>query len=1070
MKLPSKKILHKSLIILFEFLAVIVLITIVASGALMWRLSSGPVSIEFARKYIEQALSDPDEGVEVNIGEIVLQWSNPVAPVMLGMKDLRVKCASKTDVFSVSESAITLSIPALVHGNIHPEYIMLRSPSLHLKRAREGDFSLGISSGKTTQEEAKEEDKNDEPDDAIITGFKNWALQKQDEGSVPAILEDLESLVIEDANLTIEDYKLGVKWTLPEIGIAVNRHEDGADIDVNFNIPMERGNSKVEALFRYRSAADEFTLSAKINDFDPEDLGKQFEKLSRLKGHDIRLDAEMKVWMNSQLVPSSISAKISSEKGKINIPELYNEPREFDAFSARIDYNLKRNILKIPEVILSLGGIDVRLETETDLSGDEILLPLAVSIYELPINTAEDIFPPKLENTSAHQWLVERMENGKLQDIKVNTELKIAKSDASSEIQNIHAEFDFENVDVDYEAPLMPAEKSSGHGMFDYREDRLLITGKNATIGDMAASDVKLDFTDVTTIGGGMVDITARLKGPLQTVLKYLAREPIAYGEELGIDPEAVEGSADLDLHISFPTVKDLKKEEVKIGASGTFSDVVLPEIVSGLSLTGGPFAINVYEEYFTVGGKGLLEKRDVDFDWKQYFYSAGKPFSSQVKASIGADRELREHFGAALDDFLSGTVPLDLVYTYQISGKSTVDVTADLQSVVGRFDPLEYLKPAGQEGKAEFQIMMTHGNPNKIADLRITAPRLSISGGNLFFGEVLGEIDVNKASIEHMKMNGNDFGVEYERDASGLMKMAIAGAYLDARPMLKGKDKNKGSESGMGEKKKPDEPPMIISANVAVMQTEKEKGIKNVKLYTTLDETSEITQLEMDAKCGNGDIYMRYKPDADTGQKEFRLEATDAGAFLRSFGIYENVTGGKLTIVGDPSGHKMRNGDLSGVAKLVDFKVVKAPTLAKLLGAMSLTGINQLLGNEGLVFSRLEAKFEWIHKPQGAILIVSDGRTSGNSLGLTFEGKANKETEKINVSGTIVPLSSINSIVGSIPVVGDLLTGGEGGAIFAATYKIEGEMKNPEISVNPLAALAPGILRRILFEGGQTN
>jgi len=86
--------------------------------------------------------------------------------------------------------------------------------------------------------------------------------------------------------------------------------------------------------------------------------------------------------------------------------------------------------------------------------------------------------------------------------------------------------------------------------------------------------------------------------------------------------------------------------------------------------------------------------------------------------------------------------------------------------------------------------------------------------------------------------------------------------------------------------------------------------------------------------------------------------------------------------------------------------------------------------------------------------------------MGLTFEGNFDNAASKIDVQGTIIPLSGVNDIISKIPLVGDILTGGSGG-IFAATYTIKGDGKDPSVSVNPLSVLAPGILRRILFEGG---
>jgi hypothetical protein len=145
------------------------------------------------------------------------------------------------------------------------------------------------------------------------------------------------------------------------------------------------------------------------------------------------------------------------------------------------------------------------------------------------------------------------------------------------------------------------------------------------------------------------------------------------------------------------------------------------------------------------------------------------------------------------------------------------------------------------------------------------------------------------------------------------------------------------------------------------------------------------------------------------------------------------------------------------------DFVVRKAPALAKLLNAMSLSGVQSLLNNEGLRFQRLESDFEWLFRDQGDLLVVKDGKTSGSSLGLTFEGVVNQRTNITDISGTIIPLSGVNNVLGGIPVLGQILTGGK--ALIAATYNISGPSGDPDVSVNPLSVLAPGFLRGILFE-----
>ncbi|MDH3596031.1 MAG: hypothetical protein OEM93_14410, partial [Rhodospirillales bacterium] len=70
-----------------------------------------------------------------------------------------------------------------------------------------------------------------------------------------------------------------------------------------------------------------------------------------------------------------------------------------------------------------------------------------------------------------------------------------------------------------------------------------------------------------------------------------------------------------------------------------------------------------------------------------------------------------------------------------------------------------------------------------------------------------------------------------------------------------------------------------------------------------------------------------------------------------------------------------------------------------------------------------------------------------------------------LDLEGTIVPAYTFNRILGAIPILGRILTGGEGEGLFAFTYEMKGALDDPEVSVNPLSALAPGFLRG-LFGG----
>ena len=143
--------------------------------------------------------------------------------------------------------------------------------------------------------------------------------------------------------------------------------------------------------------------------------------------------------------------------------------------------------------------------------------------------------------------------------------------------------------------------------------------------------------------------------------------------------------------------------------------------------------------------------------------------------------------------------------------------------------------------------------------------------------------------------------------------------------------------------------------------------------------------------------------------------------------------------------------------------------TLVAALTAASLTGIVNVLSGEGIGFTDLDAPVAL----NDDALTITDARAFGPDLGLTMKGTINIAANDANLEGTIVPAYAINSILGNIPLVGELLTGGEkGGGVFAATYSVQGPLSKPKVLLNPLAALTPGTLRTLFgnFGGPETG
>jgi hypothetical protein len=216
-------------------------------------------------------------------------------------------------------------------------------------------------------------------------------------------------------------------------------------------------------------------------------------------------------------------------------------------------------------------------------------------------------------------------------------------------------------------------------------------------------------------------------------------------------------------------------------------------------------------------------------------------------------------------------------------------------------------------------------------------------------------------------------------------------------------------------------------------------------------------------ASPGARRLSLAYVPGPD-GRRELSIASANAGAVLRVLDAVDTVEGGTVRIQG-----RSRSADPSSAldikTRIEDFKVLEAPVLARLLTVASFTGIRDLLRGDGITFSRFTGE-----------VTVDDGRVTtdlirayGPALGLTAKGEVDVHRDRADLQGTIVPAYSVNSVLGKIPVLGQIFVGGEGEGVFAVTYSIRGPVSDPTILVNPLSVLTPGFLRGVfgLLDGG---
>lgn len=77
-----EKLNRHAVLVITKILVVFSVFLALVFSAVAWRLSSGPMEINFAKPYVQAALRNEKTGVYVSIDRIVLQWPETQEPIL----------------------------------------------------------------------------------------------------------------------------------------------------------------------------------------------------------------------------------------------------------------------------------------------------------------------------------------------------------------------------------------------------------------------------------------------------------------------------------------------------------------------------------------------------------------------------------------------------------------------------------------------------------------------------------------------------------------------------------------------------------------------------------------------------------------------------------------------------------------------------------------------------------------------------------------------------------------------------------------------------------------------------
>ena len=206
-----------------------------------------------------------------------------------------------------------------------------------------------------------------------------------------------------------------------------------------------------------------------------------------------------------------------------------------------------------------------------------------------------------------------------------------------------------------------------------------------------------------------------------------------------------------------------------------------------------------------------------------------------------------------------------------------------------------------------------------------------------------------------------------------------------------------------------------------------------------------------------DNDNNFKFTINTKNGEKITTLFSSRAEPLVKR---YKFIKGFEDSDEGYLDFYSSKKNNISNSKLVIDnFKVKEIPALAKLLSLASLQGIADLLTGEGIRFTDFEMNFTNKDK----LMTIEELYAIGPAISILIEGYI-EENNLISLRGTLVPATTINRSIASIPLVGSLLVGkkvGEG--VFGVSFKVKGPPKKLETTVNPIKTLTPRFITRTL-------
>jgi hypothetical protein len=923
--------------------------------------------------------------------------------------------------------------------------------------------------------------------------------------------QNLNEIGLKNGSLVIDDQQRGNKWNFENISLSLRRPSAGG-VALSLGEEGSRAWSLRVVVGRPENGVRSVDIRADKVSTSNILLALRLKDLTY--NADLPLSGELKGELGRDGLPTYFRGKLTAGAGTIIDSDTPDYPMAIDSAEVSLEWDAGRRVLVAPFKIISganrvtllahleppndsiadwqlgfSGGTIVLAEidpdqpplifnriaiglrfdtdkrrvvlTQADISNGEIGIAgtgsidysaeprLMLGFAGTPMSaSALKRMWPTLIVPEVRQWVIERIERGSLQRIEVGV---------NSPVRNLSRRgppIPDDGLAVNIVASGVAVHPVDEMPSVHDADLKAHVTGRTATVTiGQGVSDTpagrKLNISDFVFEVPDMAPkpspakIKFRIDAPVPAAAEILASDRLSDLSGTLIDPNSSKGTLSAIITLGLPVKGELTKADTTYAVSADLNGFSADKLVMNQKLEANALKIAANNAGYQVKGDVKINGQPASLDYR-------KPAEgdADIKLQATLDDASRAKLGLDLGPAVSGALPVKL--TGKIGSDSRLGVEADLTAL--KLDNIlpGWVKLPGKSSRAVFNVVQKPQS-TRFEDIVIDGGGVSIKGAL--------EVDQNGDLINanfptYSPSEGDKTTLKAERGSDGVVKVTMRGDVFDGRGFLKSaisgketdvKNKTKGIDFDVDLKLGAVAGYFGEALRSVDCKVSRRNGV--IKSFTLTGKLGRDTPLTAD---------LRSRPQ---GKDVIYVETNDAGAFFRFTDTYSKAIGGQLQLAMDPP--TVDPSMKEGLISVRDFSVKGEASLDR-VAAGGQTGLQN-----GVAFSRLRAEFT----RQNGQLTIRDGVVKGPMVGGTIEGSIDYPGNQVRMSGTFVPVYGLNNMFGQIPIVGLFLGGGSNEGLIGVTYEIVGTPGQPVLNVNPISAMAPGVLRKIFqFNPGKQN